>query len=150
MKKTPQLIKLEKMLRASKFSAHGFLGDDKRNIYEIIDADAAMLTKLGYTRERVARRMEEISESALNGLGSWVQINDSIKARANDTRGKIPCPFGHGYNCSKTIIMVEQTDKKKSIQWSYMNIHLIKEHGFFEGKGAEFRIDPRELVEVIF
>jgi hypothetical protein len=31
-----------------------------------------------------------------------------------------------------------------------LNIHLVEEHGFFEGRGAFFRIEPEELIRVIF
>jgi hypothetical protein len=31
-----------------------------------------------------------------------------------------------------------------------LNIHLIKEHGFFEGKGSPFRIEPSVLTKMIF
>jgi hypothetical protein len=38
----------------------------------------------------------------------------------------------------------------KTIRWSLLGIHMIEEHGFFEGRGATFRLDPKELVNVVF
>jgi hypothetical protein len=36
------------------------------------------------------------------------------------------------------------------MHWSDLNIHLIAKHGFFEGKGSAFRIEPKELISTIF
>ena len=150
MKKTPQLKKLEKMLRASKFSAEGFMGTDQRSLYEIIDTDATLLAKMGYTTEDIGTRMAELSEIAKLGQGAWVKVNENLRVCITDTRGQIPCPWAHGFRCSKAIITVEHRDLKTRLQWSYLNIHLIKEHGFFEGKGAKFRLEPEKLIEIIF
>ena len=150
MKKTSQMKKLEKMLHGSKFSAGGFMGIDKRSLYEIIDTDAADMGRLEHTKEDIATRMTQLSELAETGLGSWIKIDEYLRVRISDTRGQIPCPWAHGFRCSKAITTVERLDTNAQIQWSYMNIHLIKEHGFFEGKGAEFRLEPRELIEIIF
>jgi len=150
MKKTPQMKKLEEMLRSSKFSAGGFMGTDRRSLYEIIDSDAADIEKLGQTRENIADRMMQLSTRAETGMGSWVKADEYLRVRISDTRGQIPCPWAHGFKCSKAITTAERVNTNIAIQWSYMNIHLIKEHGFFEGKGATFRLEPKELVKIIF
>jgi hypothetical protein len=28
--------------------------------------------------------------------------------------------------------------------WTALNVHLIREHGFYEGRGSPFRIDPAQ------
>lgn len=150
MKKTPQMRKLEEMLRASKFSAEGFMGNDERSLFEIINADAANIIKLGYTKEEIADRMAELSEIAEHGQGTWVKVNEYLSVRINDTRGQIPCPWAHGFRCSKAITTARRIHTETQIQWSYLNIHLIKEHGFFEGKGAKFRLEPDKLIKIIF
>ncbi|MGB3341668.1 MAG: hypothetical protein WBB37_09325 [bacterium] len=150
MKKTFQMKKLEEMLHSSKFSAGGFIGTDKRSLYEIIDTDAADIAKLEHTKEDISTRMTQLSELAETGLGSWVKVDENLRVRISDTRGQIPCPWAHGFRCSKAITAVERLDTNTRIQWSYMNIHLIKEHGFFEGKDAEFRLEPGELIEILF
>lgn len=150
MKKTPQMKKLEKMLQASTISAGGFLGQDKRSLFEIIDADAAEIARLGRTKEEIAARMTELSELAEPGLGAWVKAGKHILVSNNDARGKIPCPWAHGIRCSKTLTTVQRLDINETIMWSNLNIHLIKEHGFFEGKGAVFRLEPAKLISIIF
>ncbi len=150
MKKSPQQKKLEDMLRASKFSASGFMGTDKRNVWEIIDADAAELERLGTTQQEIARQMQKLTDLGKPGLGDWVDVGENLKVSVDDHRGAIPCPWPHHARCVKRITTCMQKDTGKTIQWSDLNIHLIKDHGFFEGNGSPFRIEPRELIEIIF
>ena len=150
MKKSPQSQKLEKMLRASKISSCGFLGIDQRSLDEIIEADAAQIERLGYTNDRIASRMRELTGIALSGLGDWVRISENIEVSIDDNRGSIPCPWSHGVRCSKMITSARRIDTKVSVRWSELNIHMIEAHGFYEGKGAAFRLEPALLIKVIF
>ncbi|MGD8979040.1 MAG: hypothetical protein PVH23_03085, partial [candidate division WOR-3 bacterium] len=86
MKKSPQEQKLERMLRSSKFSADGFLGTDKRNLWEIIETDAAVLTRAGKTMEEIAARMQEITEIGKRGLGDWVEADQGLLVSIDDNR----------------------------------------------------------------
>lgn len=150
MKKSPQQEKFEKMLQASKFSACGFMGDDKRSVWEIIDADAQKLVKAGKIKEDIAARMQGLTEKGASGLGNWVVISPALQVCTDDTRGTIPCPWPHNARCLKRITTLKRTDTGKIIKWSDLNIHLIKEHGFFQGKGSPFRLEPARLVEILF
>ena len=62
MKRSPEAKRLEEVLRCSRIVAGGFLGIDTRILEEIIEADAAELTRLGTTAQRLAARMREITE----------------------------------------------------------------------------------------
>ena len=150
MKKSPQEQKLERMLRSSKFSAGGFLGTDKRNLWEIVDADAAVIARAGKTMEEVAARMREITEIGKTGLGDWVEVGRRLHAAVDDSRGMIPCPWPHHLRCLKRITTVKHSPTGTVLRWSELNIHLIEAHGFFEGKGAAFRIEPSILLTVLF
>ena len=150
MKKSPQEKKLERLLQASKFSACGFLGDDKRNLWEIIDDDAAELARTGRTPEQVARRMRELTDIGKEGLGDWVDAGHGLQVSVDDNRGMVPCPWPHHVRCLKRITTVKHMPTGAEIRWSDLNIHLILEHAFFEGKGARFRIEPRALIDIIF
>jgi hypothetical protein len=150
MKKSPEENKLEALLRSSKLSACGFLGNDKRPVQDIIDEDTSELEKLGRTQEEIAARMQELTDSAVPALGDWIMIGRNIKISVDDSRGVIPCPWPHHVRCLKRITTVLTIDSGKSLRWSDLNIHLIKEHGFFEGRGSPFRIEPGELVRTIF
>ena len=150
MKESPQTRKLEQMLRSSKLVAGGFMGTDSRSVAEIIDADTCELTKLGYTAEQITSRMQAITNTAKAGLGNWVRIDDKCQAVVAEARGFTICPWPHSGHCAKRVTTVEQLDSNQAIHFSDLNIHMIAEHGFFEGKGSPFRIEPEKLVAVIF
>jgi hypothetical protein len=141
---------VEEMLRVSKIVAGGFLGDDKRPLQEIVEADVSELAQLDHTVHDIAERMRQITALAEAGLGSWVGIDDDIEAATTDTRGMLTCPWPHPGVFPKTVVTVRSKSSGKTVCWSALNIHLIEKHSFFEGKGAQFRLEPRELVSVLF
>jgi hypothetical protein len=150
MKESPQTQKLERLLKSSKLVAGGFMGDDARNIYEIIDADAAELSKLKLTTQQVAERMQQITNLAIPGLGTWVKVDEQHQAKVDEVKGRLVCPWPHPGRFAKRITTLKLAETDVSIRWSDLNIHLIAEHGFFEGKGSMFRIEPKELIRFLF
>lgn len=149
MRESPQDKKLDEVLRSSKLVAGGFMGRDTRSVSEIVDEDVAALSAEGFTAEQVAARMQQITNVAKTGLGTWVRINDNLEAKVDEARGLLVCPWPHPGTFLKRITSVRQSRTGASIRWSDLNIHLIGKHGFFEGKGSEFRIEPKELMGII-
>ena len=150
MKESPQSKKLDEMLRSSKLAAGGFMGYDSRNVYEIIDNDLAIISEFGYTKEQIAARMQEITQKAIPLLGNWEEIDEKLLARVDEAKGSLVCPWPHSGRYAKRVTYVKSIKTDETIQWSDLNIHFIEEHGFFEGKGANFRIKPQELIKIIF
>jgi hypothetical protein len=150
MKRTPHMQKLEETLRASKIVAGGFLGTDERPLEEIIEADGAEVTGLDRSIPEIATRMWEITDLAKRGLETSVEIDEGLEARVIEARGPIPCPWPHPGRFSKTVVMATRTGTGKSVRWTELNIHMIEAHGFFEGRGSGFRIEPADLIEVLF
>ena len=126
------------------------MGHDTRSVSEVIDADAAELSRLGFTKEQAAERMRQITQVAISGLGTWVQVGDDLEGKVDEAKGRLICPWPHKGKLAKRITMVKVVETGESIRWSDLNTHLISEHGFFEGKGSNFRIEPRKLVRIIF
>ncbi len=149
MKRSPQMEQLEELLRASRVVSGGFLGRDPRILEEILEADAVELAGLGVTPEELAARMEEITRKARAGLGTPVVIDERREAIADDNRGQIICPWPHAGRYDKTVTTVRRTDTGETIRWSQLSRHFIEEHGFFQGRGSEFRLEPKALVRVI-
>lgn len=150
MKESPQSNNLEQILRSTKMAAGGFMGGDSRSLAEIIDADAFEVAKLGYTTGRLSARMQEITDAAIRGLGTWVEVDDTHQAMVYEARGSIACPWPHLRRFVKRVTTVKHLDSGRTICWTDLNIHLIAEHGFFEGRGSAFRIEPGQLIKVIF
>lgn len=150
MKESPKNKKLEAILRSSRLVAGGFMGIDTRSVSEIIDADKNELSRLGFTSKQLASQMQQITDAAKPGLGTWVQIDDNLQAKTDEARGFLPCPWPHSGRFVKRITIARRIKTGETIQWSDLNIHLIGEHGFFQGKGSSFRIEPKKLIEMIF
>jgi hypothetical protein len=150
MKESPQTKNLEKLLRSSKLVAGGFMGDDARSVYEIIDADMAELSRLRFTAKQVAGRMQQITDIAVPGLGMWVKLDEQRQVKIDEAKGWLICPWPHPGKFAKRLTTVRLAKSGAKIRWSDLNIHLIGEHGFFEGKGSSYRIEPGTLIAAIF
>ena len=150
MKKAPDTQKLEQILKSSAFSAAGFMGTDARSLAEIIDADLAEISRLGYTPQQITERMGRITDTAAKALGNWILIDDTYRAMIVEVKGRIPCPWPHAGNFAKRVTILKDNNTGSEIKWSDLNIHLIAEHNFFEGRGSAFRIEPKEIIEMLF
>lgn len=150
MKESPENQKLEQLLRLSRLVSGGFMGSDTRSISEVIDADSTELTRLGFTKEQLAGRMQQITKLAIPGLGTWVRVDDTKEVSVQEAKGSLVCPWPHPGRYAKRITTIRDVQSSESIQWSDLNIHLIGQHGFFGGRGSMFRIEPGALVRNIF
>ncbi len=149
MKESPEDKRLENALRALGLLG-GLMGSDSRSVSEIVDADHAGLSRLGLTARQVAGRMQQITDIAKAGLGTWVRIDETLEAKVDEARGWLVCPWPHPGTFLKRITSVRIVETGASIRWSDLNMHLIAEHGFFEGRGSNFRLEPEELAAIIF
>lgn len=150
MKKSPSGENLEAFLRSSRLVAGGFMGEDKRSLDEIMDADSLKVSKLGTTVGQLAEAMQRITDIATAGLGTWVKVDDKRQAMVDEAKGSIICPWPHPAQFVKRVTTVRLIESGHSVRWSDLNIHLIAEHSFFEGRGSAFRTEPEKLVSVVF
>jgi hypothetical protein len=150
MKQGSELQKLDEILRSSFLVAHGFMGNDKRTVNEVIDTDIRALEKLGYDVKYLTQRMQEITNQAIKGLGTWVRIDEHLSSKVDEAKGPIVCPWPHTGNFAKRITILKNEVSGLSICWSDLSIHMIREHAFFEGKGSMFRVEPEMLINMIF
>ena len=125
------------------------MGTDTRDVNQIIDDDLAVLTGFGITAEQLAQRMRIITEKAEPGLGTWVKIDDNLRAMTIGAKGALTCPWPHPGRFNKIVTTAERIDSGQNLRWSDLSIHLIEEHGFFQGKGSTFRLEPDKLIKVI-
>jgi hypothetical protein len=149
MKQSREMEKLESMLRSSQLVAGGFLGDDSRNVSEVIEADRLALEKAGVTAGEVAKQMRKITDVAKKELGRRVMVGDKLQAWVEEAKGVLVCPWPHSGGFAKRITMVRDVETGESVTWSDLNIHLIEEHSFFEGKGSALRLCPGKLIKLI-
>ena len=126
------------------------MGSDTRSVLEVINADLVELSRLGITSERIAARMQEITDIAKDGLGNWVKIDENRQAVTEEAKGALVCPWPHPSKFAKRVTTVKLNKSGRTILWADLNIHLIGDHSFFEGRGSMFRIEPQKLIGVIF
>jgi hypothetical protein len=132
-------------MQAGVLSGAGFLGDDERPLAEIVAADRATLEQAGLTVHDVADLLEHLHEVADRGFGASVAIaGGRVKVWIQEVMGRIPCPYACGFRAHKAVVTVSAAAGE--FQFTPLSAHLIREHGFFEGKGSPFRIEPEELV----
>ncbi len=149
MKQTPQMKKIEANMQPGVITLHGFLGGDERDLATIIDADNAVVRRQGLTHEQIAARMEELSKEGLKGLGEFIKIESGFEVKVDSVRGKLPCPFGHPGIFAKVNTTVHNLKLDREITYTLLSSHLIGEHSFYEGKGSPFRLEPRDLIEIL-
>ena len=84
-------------------------------------------------------------------LGDRVILEDRYEVRAEEHRGMIPCPWEHPEGLFyKSYVELKDRRTEETLIWSDLSIHLIKEHGFFQGKGSPFRLEPKKLKHVFW
>lgn len=147
MKQTPEMEKYEKEMKPGVISRDGFLGTDKRKLIDILLEDGETVKRLGLTHSFIADKMEEIRNIGKPGLGDLVKAGN-LEISVETYRGKISSPFKDGVS-RKIITVVKNINTDKSITYSDLNIDMINKHGFYEGRGAVFRIEPEEIVSVL-
>ncbi len=149
MKENPENKLIRERLQPGVVSIAGFLGNDKRPIQEIIAEDVAKVAVAGLTTQELGQFLEEIHHAADEGWESYVSLYDGkIKVKSLEVNGKICCPFGCGSCSHKAIIEVKMGDAV--ILFTPLDAHMINAHGFFEGKGSEYRLEPSEILKLYF
>lgn len=148
MKQGPSLGRIEENMRSGPLAAHQFLGTDTRTLADIILYDQLFLEQLGLTNQAIYERMRYFTDKA-GGLMGPLVIDNTFKVECEEHKGSILCPFADNYQAAKSITRVLNLKSGKMVAWSDLNIHLIACHGFYEGLGAPFRIDPAEFAEVL-
>ncbi len=147
MKQGPSFKRIEENMRSGPLAAHQFLGTDARTLADIILHDQLLLEPLELTNESIAHRMQYFSDQAAK-MGPSV-VDHKFRVEREEHKGSILCPFADNHQSSKSITRVVNMDLGKAVAWSDLNIHLIAHHGFFEGYGAPFRVEPSEYAEVL-
>ena len=148
MKQTPYWKKVTERMAPGVLSLNGFLGEDPRRIEEIIEADNATVNGLWTTHEALSDKLMEVYEIASAGLGAKVAVADRLKAGVLEVLGRIPCPFGGCGTFPKGEVELVEEDTGRRIRFTPMSIHMIRTHGFYEGVGSRYRVDPKLLYDL--
>ena len=149
MKQSPREKKIQELMQPGRLTLDGMLGHDHRTLSEIIDDDQSAINKLSITHADIAQRLREISAAGRRGLGTAVTVEDRYQVIVDEARGALPCPFGDQGACPKRITHLTHLRTGETLHWTALSIHMIEAHGFCEGHGARFRIDPVRAARIL-
>lgn len=149
MKQSPLLKQIQEQMKPGVITLDGFLGTDERNLIDILIEDDGTVRRLGRTHRAIARRMQHFRDAGYEGLGEFIRVDDHFDVRVDSVRGKLPSPFGGPALYQKVNTIVSNLKLNKDIVFTDMHIHFIRDHGFYEGKGSLFRLEPEELITVL-
>ena len=148
MKMSPQLVKIQNNMQPGVITQTGFLGSDKRKLIDIIAHDEETLQSLNLDINILVNRLEYFKIEGLKGLGEPITVDKKWEVIINEARGFIPCPYEDGV-FRKRNIQIKNMNNKKVINYSDLSIHLIGKHHFFQGLGASYRLEPKEIKIVL-
>ena len=130
-------------------SREGFLGSDQRPLADIIRADRAEAERLGVTCELLAERLRRILDAAVAALGAPVQVAPHLTTVHREAMGRIPCPVSGCGLFPKGEAEVTDTATGERILLSPLSVHLLREHGFCQGRGSRYRLEPAALIRLL-
>ena len=149
MKQSPDLQAAQVAMAPGKITLDGFLGTDPRNLVDILIADNASVERAGFDHADLADRMEQLRDAGSRGLGDFITVEDVFEVKVESVRGKLPCPFGDQAFIPKVNTTVRRKKDGGTLVFSDLHIHMIRSHGFYEGKGCPFRLEPSEIISVL-
>lgn len=149
MKQTVQMEAVQKDMKPGVISRDGFLGTDRRNLTDILIDDDARVKRMGLTHRQIAERMRFLRDAGFKDECQCINVGSCLEVMVYSYRGRLVCPFGDTRIVRKTSTTVHNSRLSREITFTDMNIHMIEQHGFYEGKGAAFRLEPKDLAEIL-
>ena len=149
MKQTVQMDRIQEKMQPGVYTRDGFLGTDRRKLIDILIEDDEAVKRMDLTHRQIADRMIGLRDAGMRGLGEFINVEPHYEIRVISVRGKLPCPYGDPGIFPKTNTVVRNTKLDREVTFTDMHIHLVGSHGFYEGKGSPFRLEPEELAEVL-
>ena len=149
MKQSPTDKKIQELMKPGRLTLDGMLGQDHRALSEIVDADQSAVNGLGVTHDDIAGRLDALTRAGLAGLGTEIVVEDAYEVCVCETRGRLPCPFGDRALVPKSITHLRSIETGEEMHWTRLGIHMIRAHGFYEGHGAHFHVDPARAVRIL-
>ncbi|UCB44327.1 MAG: hypothetical protein JSV25_08855 [Spirochaetota bacterium] len=149
MKQTVQLMRIQEKMKPGIITRDGFLGTDRRNLIDILVEDDESVKRMDITHGEISQRMIDLRDAGIRGLGNFFSVQPHYEVKVDSVRGKLPCPFGDPGVFPKTNITVKNLKTGREITYTDFHIHMIGSHGFYEGKGSSFRLEPKDLVDIL-
>ena len=152
MKMSPEYTKAQENMKPGVITSDGFLGDDTRNLVDIIEADEERFAQLCLDFDEVSERLRYLLDRGRSGLGEPVTVDGKWLVTVSEARGHLPSPFEDGIH-RKVNALIERAPGGKGtgerVLVSDLSLHLLEKYHFLEGKGSCFRVEPDVLKRVL-
>ena len=142
LKADPSLFDTEEKLRKG-----NFLRGESRQLSLLLEDDMATVNNIDLDIEFVTNEMDRLYREAVKGFGDSMIVDGKYEVTVREDRGKLVCPWGDKFFAPKTMVYARNIKSGKSINYSILAMHMIRNHCFFQGSGSPFRIEPLELKE---
>lgn len=153
-----QLDVIERRMRPGGWNPKPMLlaGD---SLTSVLSADAHLLASLRVSHQMLGTKLAELVAAA--GKSDWFRPfrHETFDVEVRRRRGFITCPWapeefarcttGAGGRATANEFLVRNRKLRTSIQGFEILAHLIRDHGFFGGPKTVFRIEPRQLAELL-
>ncbi|MFA7395767.1 MAG: hypothetical protein WCY81_02115 [Sphaerochaetaceae bacterium] len=149
MKQSPEYDHIQQQMQPGVITLPGFLGHDKRNLIDILIEDEGTVLRADTSHQKIAERMQYFRDAGVDGLGEFITLDDTFDVRVDSVRGKLPSPFGGPGMFDKVNTTVVNKKLDKEITFTDLHIHFVRDHGFYEGKGSPFRLEPLDLIHIL-
>ncbi len=152
MKMSPEYRKAQENMQPGVITANGFLGDDTRNIVDIIEADEEEFSRLGMDFDEVAAQLRHLLNEGRKGLDEPVTVDGKWIVTTTEARGHLASPFEDGIFRKVNATIQRATNGKAegpTLLVSDLSLHLMEKNHFLQGKGAPFRLDPHTIKTVL-
>jgi hypothetical protein len=149
---------LEKDMRpgadSSVGSTSGFIGPDEKLLEVLATDNKYVVDDLGLTHQALAKHLH-----AMGTIGFWqldqkqdgapfVYRGRRFKVTLAISAGSQPSPFKDD-TTSGTIATLQNLENGKKLKYALLVPYMIERYGFYEGKGTPYRVDPKNVVEVL-
>jgi hypothetical protein len=141
-------------------STAGFLGADE-SLLAILAADNRyVVDELGLTHQELAKHLHVLGALAVDHTREAIKAGRrgavkevtyqgrKFSLEAQLWRGVQRSPFKDGTNTNADAI-VTNVETGKVLKFSLLVPHMIERYGFYEGKGTPYRVDPKQVLEVL-
>lgn len=140
LKSDPELFEAEEKLHQG-----NYMRGEARPLRRLLDDDNALVSSLDLDMECVTNLMDRLYHEATQAMGDTVLVDGKYEVSLREDRGKTACPWGDRFFAPKAVVSARNIKNDKKIKYSVLGLHLIKRHGFFQGTGSPFRVDPKDL-----
>jgi hypothetical protein len=140
VKQTPELDRVQEKMKPGVLTLKGFLGYDDRKLADILKSDRELVNELNISVDELCNKLQDLADRGADLMEREVEV-DGFMIKVRDDRGKIPSPWGDGL-FEKGDVELRDPESDVKLKWNKLTLRLIKVHGFFGGKGSEYRIDP--------